>query len=134
MTSMTDLINAAIEARLRAYAPYSGSLVGAAILDTHGDVWTGCNVEFVSYGLCVCAERTALCKMVSEGVRGFSAVAIATRDGGTPCGMCLQSFMEFAVDPHETKVATVSESGTQNQFKLSDLIPHGFNSFDIRRT
>jgi len=128
------LIEAAISARQYAYAPYSAYSVGAAVLDSAGNMWTGCNVENVSYGLSVCAERSAVCKMVSEGQRELRAIAVATRDGGTPCGMCLQTLLEFAPDPHSVEVLTISESGNAIRYQLSELIPHGFNSSELKRT
>jgi cytidine deaminase len=130
----TILLDSAKNARKYAYAPYSGYLVGAAVLDESGNIWTGCNVENVSYGLCVCAERTAVCKMISEGHREVRAIAVATRDGGTPCGMCLQTLLEFAPDTRNVEVSTISDSGQINRFFLSELIPHGFNSNELRRT
>ena len=128
------LLQAAMIAQQRAYAPYSGYLVGAAILDTEGKIWTGCNVENISYGLSICAERTAVCKMVSEGIRSVRAVAVATRDGGTPCGMCLQTLLEFTSDPTLVEVFTVSASGENKRYLLSELIPFGFSSDDLKRT
>ena len=131
---MSDLIETAKRVRENAYAPYSGYRVGAAILDSSGQIWSGCNVENVSYGLCVCAERTALCKMVSEGQQELIAVAVVTKDSGTPCGMCLQSLLEFTKDPTRVDVITVSEQSNQVHYKLSDLIPHGFQTGDLKRT
>ncbi len=92
------LITAAYEARRLAYAPYSNYPVGAAILAEDGRIFTGVNVENVSYSLTVCAERTAVFKMVSEGVRRLLAVAICTDDGGSACGACRQVLCEFAGD------------------------------------
>jgi cytidine deaminase len=132
---MTEtLIQLAALARQKAYAPYSGYQVGAALLDGAGNVWTGCNVENVSYGVSICAERTAVAKMVSEGCREVRAIAVATRDGGMPCGLCLQTLLEFAGDPSSVEVQTVSENGDIAKFVLSDLIPHGFRSSDFGRT
>lgn len=134
MVPLSDLVELAFAARGRAYAPYSGYAVGASILDVNGTMWSGCNVENISYGLCICAERTALCKMVSEGILEFRAIAVATRDGGTPCGMCLQSLLEFAPDPSVVEVVIVSQAGDRTDYKLSELIPHGFVSSGLRRT
>jgi len=132
---MNDLLfEAAIAARQNAYAPYSGYLVGAAIRDGAGIIWTGCNVENISYGLCVCAERTAVCKMVSDGGRELRAVAVATLDGGTPCGMCLQTLLEFSPDPRNVEIFAISDGGERIRYLLSDLIPHGFNSGNLKRT
>ena len=129
-----SLIELAISARQNAYAPYSGYPVGAAILDAEGNVWTGCNVENVSFGLSICAERSAVCKMIGDGKREVRMIAIASRDGAVPCGMCLQTLLEFAPNPRAVEVLTVSESGQSNKNFLSDLMPHGFRSDELKRT
>ncbi|MGQ9889991.1 MAG: cytidine deaminase [Aggregatilineales bacterium] len=92
------LIAAAIAAARHAYAPYSQYPVGAALLAASGRVYTGCNVENAAYPAAICAERTALVKAVSEGERRFEALAVATGDGGAPCGLCRQMLYEFAPD------------------------------------
>ena len=92
------LVTAACEARRFAYTPYSNYPVGAAILAEDGRIFTGVNIENASYSLTVCAERTAVFKMVSEGVRRILAVAICTDDGGSACGACRQVLCEFAGD------------------------------------
>lgn len=112
--------------RERAYAPYSHYQVGAALLDDQGRVFTGCNVENISYGLTICAERTAIVKMVSEGGRRIRGLAVATRDGGTPCGMCLQTIAEFAEG--DLGIICVSEDGSRQEFTLADLLPHRFKT------
>lgn len=91
------LIRAAAAAREKAYAPYSGFRVGAALLTRKGHCYTGCNVENVSYGLSCCAERVALFKAVSEGERDFEAIAVTggTEDYCAPCGACRQALAEF---------------------------------------
>lgn len=93
-----DLMREADRARRRAYAPYSDFPVGAALLTRSGRVIHGCNVENASYGLCVCAERTALWKAVIEGESGFTAIAVTAREGhgAPPCGACRQVLFEFA--------------------------------------
>lgn len=131
---MTELINAAQEARERAYAPYSGYKVGAAIRSNSGKTWTGCNIENVVYGETMCAERTALFKMVSEEGTHVAEVAVATKDGGTPCGSCLQVLFEFAPQPENVPVHTVDESGGVRTFMLRDLMPHAFQSQEVDRT
>ncbi len=85
-------------ARRRAYAPYSDFPVGAALLTRAGRVVHGCNVENASYGLCVCAERTAMWKAITEGERAFTAIAVTAREGhgAPPCGACRQVMFEFA--------------------------------------
>jgi len=123
---MQDLVEAAREARANAYAPYSVYRVGAAVLGADGRLYTGCNVENVSYGLTLCAERTAIAKMVSEGCQEFKALAVVTVDGGTPCGQCLQTMLEFGPDPESIKVKCVAENGDEQEYSLSELLPHGF--------
>jgi len=93
-----DLIREADRARRRAYAPYSDFPVGAALLTRQGRVIHGCNVENASYGLCVCAERTALWKALIEGESEFTAIAVTARQGhgAPPCGACRQVLFEFA--------------------------------------
>jgi len=125
---MDELVAAAAEARNLAYAPYSNYSVGAAVRSKDGRVWTGANVENVSYGLSLCAERAAIAKMVNDGVTDFAAIAVVTRDGGTPCGMCLQTMLEFSPDPSNVKVVCATESGERQEYFLEDLIPHGFRA------
>ena len=99
-----ELIQAALAASEHAYIPYSNYRVGAALLTTDGEVYSGCNVESASYTPTICAERTALVKAISEGksagqcasVSCRSAVAVVTRDGGSPCGVCRQLLFEFS--------------------------------------
>ena len=126
-----DAMTLAAEAREAAaasYSPYSGYPVGAALLARDGSVWRGCNVENASYGLTMCAERTALFKAVSEGRRDFAAIAIA---GGTPdapavpCGACRQALAEFCTP--ETPVVVVPLSGGGPVVRtLGDYLPHAF--------
>ena len=97
-TQYDAIIQAAIDARQRAYAKYSGYQVGAALLCSSGEIVTGCNVENASYGLTLCAERVAIGSAVAQGHREFSAIAIATADGSAPCGACRQVLAEFSPD------------------------------------
>ncbi len=92
------LIQAAVDARKHAYARYSSYQVGAALLCDGGQIITGCNVENASYGLTICAERVAIFNAISQGLRKFTALAIATADGGPPCGACRQVMSEFSKD------------------------------------
>src|SRR5689334_5222747 len=92
------LAEKAAEARQRAYAPYSNFFVGAAIMTHDGKIYQGCNVENASYGLAICAERTAAVKAASDGVRSFKAIAVSVPGGGTPCGACRQFLNEFNPD------------------------------------
>ena len=131
--NLNDLIKAAFECRRRSYSPYSNYEVGAAVLAEDDSVWTGCNVENISYGLSVCAERVAVTKMISEGPRRIKAIAIATLDGGTPCGMCVQTLLEFVIDPNLVEVVTQSEAGVRQTYRLSELMPHAFSSEKVFR-
>ncbi len=128
-----ELITAARGARRFAYAPYSRYDVGAAIRDAEGRLWTGANVENASYGLSICAERAAVAKMVSEGSRHIASVAVSTRDGGTPCGMCLQTLSEFAPDPESVMVIVTDDAGGISRHTLRDLMPFAFRSDGLGR-
>jgi cytidine deaminase len=122
------LVKAAREARQRAYAPYSHYAVGAALLAAEGDIITGCNVENAVYPACICAERVAVTKAVSEGHRAFVAIAVATSSGGTPCGICRQVIHEFA--PHAI-VLTADEEGNIAEYTLDELLPAAFGPQDL---
>lgn len=117
------LIRAACEARQNAYAPYSHYRVGAAIWLEDGRLYTGVNVENASYGLTICAERTAVYKMVSEGVGRITAVAVCTENAGSPCGACRQVLAEFAGD---VPVWLVDEAGNGRETTLYTLLPDHF--------
>ena len=90
-----DLLQAALEVRQQAYAPFSEFLVGAALQTTSGEIFRGCNVENRSYGLTNCAERVALGAAVAAGFREFDVLVIATSGGVVPCGACRQVLVEF---------------------------------------
>ena len=111
--------------RANSYAPYSVYQVGAAILGADGEIYAGCNVENVSFGLCLCAERGAVAKMVAAGCRKFQAVAVVTRDGGTPCGMCRQVLAEFA-ESDQAPVYCADESGKTSVHTIGKLLPDRF--------
>lgn len=128
---MDRLVALAREVRARAYAPYSGYLVGAALRDERGEVFTGVNVENASYGATICAERGAVLAMVAGGGRRIVELAVATRDGGPPCGMCLQVLSEFG--GRESRVAVSDETGNVTERTLGDLIPHPFASDHLER-
>lgn len=123
------LVASARRAAERSYSPYSRYPVGAALLDAEGGVWTGCNVENASYGLSMCAERTALFKAVSEGRRDFVALAIA---GGTasspalPCGACRQVLAEFCAPSMPVAVAPLRR-GAPVVRPLGEYLPHSFD-------
>jgi len=120
-----ELIAKARQAQQNAYAPYSGFKVGAALLSGDGKVFTGCNVENASYGLSVCAERTAIFKAVSEGIKEFAAMAIAGSGEGFiyPCGACLQVLAEFAP---EIKLIITDEKNQSKEYNLQEMLPRLF--------
>ena len=119
------LIEKARNAMLFSYSPYSGFKVGACLLSTDGQTFTGCNIENASYGATNCAERTALFKAVSEGVLSFSAIAIAAdEDMPWPCGICRQALYEFAPD----LLVIVACNDQVDSMPLRELLPHGFGA------
>ena len=125
------LVQHAIRASEQAYVPYSHYRVGAALLATDGVIYTGCNVENAAYPACICGERTALVKAVSEGARTFTAIAVATANGGSPCGLCRQMLFEFAPD---LIVITVDFAGVVRRTqRLRDLLVDGFGPLDLPR-
>ncbi|MCL6634699.1 MAG: cytidine deaminase [Peptococcaceae bacterium] len=123
--SIEKLISAAMAARERAYAPYSGFRVGAAVLTGEGRCYTGCNVENASYGLTCCAERVALFKAVSDGERSFEAMAVTagTEDFCAPCGACRQVLAEFGP---EMKVFMLNARGEYRVQTVAELLPAAF--------
>jgi len=128
MTLNQALIDAARQARQRAYAPYSGFSVGAALRVRSGRVFTGCNVENASYGLTICAERVAVVKAASEGERDFEAIAVVSQGGVMPCGACRQVLAEF--NPN-LRVIMVDLEGHKREFCLSELLPEAFLPGDL---
>lgn len=128
----TKLVKMAIQARDKAYAPYSGFKVGAALLAEDGIVYTGCNIENASFGATVCAERVALFKGVSEGQGSFTAIAIAggreTVGNTPPCGICRQVLAEHCSPSLSILIATDGE-GAYVKTTLGELLP---NSFDLK--
>lgn len=121
------LVDAARTAITNAYAPYSKFDVGAAILAESGVIYNGCNVENASYGLSICAERTAAFKAVSCGERTIRAIAIATSSGESayPCGACRQALSEFVPADGDVDVYIVSDTGVEKHL-LSELLPFAF--------
>lgn len=126
------LISAAWDARENAYVPYSHFKVGAAVLGVDGNIYKGCNIENVSYGLTNCAERTAIFKMVSEGCQKFVGIAIvATEDPGPsgPCGACRQVLCEFCEDVNTTEIISAGRNGEVIIESVLDLCPRPFMQF-----
>lgn len=126
------LVEAAWAMLPKAYAPYSHFHVGAALLTSDGEVFTGCNVENASYGAAICAERAALVKAVSEGKRDFQAIAVVGgRDGvvtdfAPPCGICRQVLAEFCKPDFQILLARSPEE--IRIFRLEELLPEAFGS------
>ena len=130
MKSFDELINIAKQARGSAYAPYSGFSVGAALLCEDGSIYSGCNIESASYTPTCCAERVAIFKAVSEGKRGFVAVAVTGGKEGEasepcyPCGVCRQVLSEFCGG--DLRVILQQEDGEPLVTDLASLLPHRF--------
>jgi len=133
-TMLTDdlkrkLINCALQTRQRAYAPYSGYAVGAALLTRTGEIYTGVNVENAAYPTSICAERVAVFKAVSEGEREYEAIVVASSNGGTPCGSCRQVLSEFGLD---TKGLIVDGEGrVVQETTVGNLLPGAFTAQDL---
>lgn len=117
------LVDAALEARAHAYAPYSGFAVGAAVRTAQGAIYTGCNIENASSGMTVCAERVAVWKAVSVGDPTLTALAVVTEPGATPCGACRQVLSEFAADLPILVADTAGHAWLTN---LATLLPDAF--------
>lgn len=130
---IADLIRKAMDMRSRAYAPYSGFTVGAALMCTDGTIYTGTNIENAAYGVTMCAERTAVFKAVSEGKKSFSAIAIIGGKAAAdklaicpPCGECRQVLREFCTNRFVVILATsVSDYELHT---LGELLPLSFDA------
>lgn len=131
-----ELVKTAIEMTNMSYVPYSHFHVGAALLDKKGKVWTGCNIENAAYGPSNCAERTAIFKAVSEGVREFDAITVVggpedengkpqIQDFCPPCGVCRQVLSEFC--SRDFKIILANGKGEQKVFTLGQLLPESFS-------
>jgi cytidine deaminase len=122
-TVRNELVRRAVEAKKKAYAPYSKFRVGSAVLSDDGEVFTGCNVENSSYGLSICAERHAVFRLAFAGKRKIAAVAVATDERGfiTPCGACRQVIGEFA--GAETEIILATRSRKIKVMKFHELFP-----------
>ena len=129
MMDMESLIRAAKEAREKAYSPYSNFKVGAAVMTPSGKIYSGCNVENVSYGLTNCAERTAIYKAVSEGEHSFVALAVVADTEGpvAPCGACRQVIAEFGIE----QIILGNIKGHTKILSLEEILPYAFNKNDF---
>ena len=124
------LIEAAKQARENAHAPYSNFRVGAALRSTSGRIFGGCNVENATYGLTICAERVAIFKAISEGERGFSAIAVVTDTEAPtpPCGACRQLIWEFCGD---IPVSIANLGGKIEVMQMRELFPRAFDDSNL---
>ena len=127
-----ELLAAARKAQSNAYAPYSNYHVGAALLTSSGSVYLGSNVENAAYPASICAERVAVFKAVSEGHRDFQAIAVLTRDGGTPCGSCRQVLAEFA--PNALVLIANQAGEVVRESTVADLLPGAFGPGNLKTT
>lgn len=121
-----QLVAHALEARRRAWAPYSRYAVGAALLTADGSVIYGCNVENAAYPATICAERVALTAAIAQGQRRFVALAVATRDGGSPCGACRQVLAELA--PPAMPILISDAEGRFRTTSVAALLPDSFSA------
>ncbi|NLW24103.1 MAG: cytidine deaminase [Clostridia bacterium] len=126
MVDYRKLVAEAAKAKENAYVPYSQFRVGAAILTDKGQIFTGCNIENSSFGLTICAERTALFKAVSAGHRKFQALAVSTdtEEITSPCGACRQVLIEFGED---IEIIMANVYGDYQVFTVGELLPLAFN-------
>jgi len=131
MMDKKQLVKVALEAKEKAYSPYSQFKVGAALLTKSGKIFTGCNVEVASYGGTICAERTALVKAISEGEKEFQALCCVadTEDYCTPCGICRQFIYEFGP---EVEVIMANKRGEYRTASIAELLPHAFGPHSLK--
>jgi len=128
---MDPLLQAALDARRFAQAPYSGFHVGCAVEDASGRIFTGCNIESASYGLTVCAERVAIFKAISEGATQFRRVVVAGGDTLTPpCGACRQILWEWCRD---AQLILVNAAGETRTFTMQEIFPAPFDATCFHR-
>lgn len=129
---MKSLVAAATAAQTKAYAPYSKFRVGAAV-QMNGKVFEGANIENASYGLAICAERTAISAAVNAGCHDLEGVAVITDASppSSPCGACRQVLYEFAKDPTKVVVTAVNPAGEHRAWTLAELLPGGFSGREL---
>jgi len=123
------LIRKAKEAQGNAYTPYSEFRVGAAVLIDNGEIYTGCNIEIVSYSPTICAERTAIFKAISEGYRSIKAIAIVgDLDFTYPCGVCRQVIREFGKNAN---IIIANSEDDYREYTIDELLPNSFGPGDL---
>ncbi len=131
-----ELIGIAVEMTKMSYSPYSNFKVGAALLAKNGQIYRGCNIENAGYTPANCAERTAFFKAVSEGVKEFTAIAVAGGKNGelteitAPCGVCRQVMMEFC-DPKTFQIIMATDKDNYKVMTLEELLPMGFGPANL---
>ena len=118
------LVDLAIEARRRAYAPYSNYQVGAALRTRSGRIFTGVNIENAAYPTTICAERVAIYSAIAQGEREFDVIAVVTSNGGSPCGSCRQVMAEFGLDT--VVLIADTEGQVHEQTTVNSLLPGAF--------
>lgn len=124
------LIQVAMEAKNKAYIPYSNFPVGAAVETEDGTVYSGCNIENAAYTPTICAERVAIFKAVSEGHKKIKQIAVVAGDEmGYPCGVCRQVMQEFA---KEAEIIVAKNAEEFKTYSLNDLLPYGFGPEDLK--
>ncbi len=126
-----ELVEMAAAARKWTYAPYSEYLVGAAVLTSSGRIYDGVNVENAAYPTTMCAERVAVFKAVSAGERELDALAVVTRNGGSPCGACRQVLSEFGLDT--AIIIANDKKEILEQSSVRELLPGAFGPEDLSR-
>ncbi len=124
-----ELIQAAADGRQMAYAPYSNYRVGAAVLAASGKIYQGANVENAAYPTCMCAERVAIYKAVTDGQKQFEAIAVVTANGGSPCGSCRQVMAEFGLDT--VILIANTEGDLLSETTVAGLLPEAFIPSDL---
>lgn len=126
-----NLIQSAVQARKKAYTPYSKYKVGAALLAKSGEIYTGANVENAAYPSGMCAERVAIFKAAAEGKRKFKALAVVTANAGSPCGGCRQVMAEFGLDM--LVLIADTKGNIKHELTVADLLPGAFTPKDLPR-
>lgn len=128
--NFSDLIEKALSVRQNSYSPYSNYKVGAAIKTKNGKIFVGTNVENASYGMTICAERSAVFAAISCGEKNLDSIAIVTKDGGSPCGSCRQVLNEF--NPSMVVILINEKGEVRKQCKLSDLLVDAFGPKNLK--
>jgi cytidine deaminase len=123
------LLSQALQVRENAYAPYSKYAVGAALISSSGEVFTGANVENAAYSMTMCAERSAIFNAASKGVREIIAIVVVTEDGGVSCGACRQAISEFGKDVE--LIFATSRGEVVLETTISELLPHSFGQDNL---